>query len=108
MALMDGTRPCEHAGNFETVQFDIAVKTGFDLEADNGLTVAVRRQAIELTRAAVGTIAVREFERANRPIDRSHDIPRQGKSLQSRRDYAAKTRITQCPSTDVMALTSGT
>jgi hypothetical protein len=69
---MHGGGPFYGDGHVETVQLGRAVMTFVYAEETYGLAIAMRRQRIELTGAAIGAVAVPEFEAMDFPL--SHQL----------------------------------
>ena len=67
-AFMDGTRPAKDSSKSYTVKFSVAVIALVDLHAYHRLAEPVCRQRVELARAAIGTIAIRELPCLYHPL----------------------------------------
>ncbi len=61
-------RILEDAGEPQSIQWRLAVKSAFDLQPDHGPAVAMGRQCIELAGTAIRAVAVREFATVDRPL----------------------------------------
>jgi hypothetical protein len=72
---MHGTGPFENACDTQAVKLRVAVKTVVDLDADNRLTIAMRRQRIELARTPIRTITIAEFAAVNSPLNAHKALP---------------------------------
>ena len=68
---MDGARPRSHGRNFQPVQPDISMMSLLDVDGQDGVAIPVCGRGVELTRAAIGAIAVYEFT----PFDSSTSRP---------------------------------
>ena len=74
-AQVDRLRPRQQDSPVETVERYVAEAALFDMDEGVGAAVAVRRECVELTRAAQRAVAVRELDSANPPFDISHGDP---------------------------------
>jgi hypothetical protein len=74
VALMDRAGPREHASKFQSIELRIAVMTLVDHDSNYGFALPFRRERIELARAAIGTIAVREVPAFQLPFSH-HRLP---------------------------------
>src|SRR5450631_816983 len=72
VTFMNRTWPTKHPAEFQSIQLGIAVMALIDGDANDGLTVTVSRQLVELTGATVGAIAMREVFPFKHPVDLSH------------------------------------
>src|SRR5262249_57465801 len=75
LALVDRTRPAEDSDELQAIELGRAVMTLLDLEAADRLAVSVRRQSVELTGTAVGTVAVDELTSLDGPSGVRHGHP---------------------------------
>src|SRR6185312_9499833 len=71
-ALVDRTRPAEHADETQTVQLRVAMEALINLKTAYRLAKSVRRQGVELARTAVRAIAIDEFVSFNCPLHVAH------------------------------------
>jgi hypothetical protein len=69
---MNRAGPTEDPAKFEAIELGVSMMALVDGDTDNGLAVAVGRQRIELTRAAVRAIAMREVSSFDHPRDVVH------------------------------------
>src|ERR1022692_3606658 len=72
VTFMNRTWPTKHPAEFQPIEPRIAVMALIDGDADDGLTVTVGRQCVELTRATVCAIAMGEVLPFKHPLDLSH------------------------------------
>jgi hypothetical protein len=74
---VNGAGPAENACDAQTIKSGVAVESFVDLDAHHRLAETIGRQCIELARAAIGAIAVREFAAMNGPLGIRHrTLPR--------------------------------
>jgi hypothetical protein len=69
---VDGTRPFEDRSKPQAVENGLTMMTLIDLDARNGMTMALVGQRIELTVAAILSGAINEF--ASLDLPRSHAV----------------------------------
>src|SRR5262245_30729031 len=72
VTFMNRAGPTEDAAKFEAIELGVSMMALVDGDTDNGLAVAVGRQRIELTRAPVRAIAMREVSSFDHPRDVVH------------------------------------
>jgi hypothetical protein len=72
VAFVDGARPRQDERRAQPVEPRRAVVSFVDLHADDGPTVAVGRQGVELARTAIGAIAVAELPAFEHPFRLRH------------------------------------
>src|SRR5690349_221360 len=83
LSFVNGSRPAEDADKLQAIELGLSVLASLDLHARHRLTIAMGGQTVELTRTAVGAIAVDELAPMNRPVRVSHI------SLLTDRDFTA-------------------
>src|SRR6516162_6442150 len=68
----------------------------FDVIAEHGMTVSVSRQGVELTRAAIGAVAVVKFAPFEHPLDVRHgNPPAQRSSAIAQYKLSASTNVSE-------------
>jgi len=72
LALVDWSWPRKYGNRLKTVKARIPVVPFNDLEGGNCLAVTMGGQRIELTRTAIGAVAVDEFPTFDRPLNVRH------------------------------------
>jgi len=75
VALVDGSGPAPHAGCQQSVQLDVAEMPFIDLIAARRAAIAVRRQRVELARAAIVAVAVNELTSPDTPVNHDFILP---------------------------------
>src|SRR5215472_1509109 len=72
VALVDRPRILQQQHRAQTVEANRAEMPLFDVEAEKSLAIALRRQRVELTRAAIGAVTVAQFRPLDAPFGRHH------------------------------------
>src|SRR5271166_4725368 len=72
VTFMNRAWPTKHPAEFQSIELGISVMALIDGDADDGLTVTVSRQRVELTGATVCAITMGEVFPSKHPLDLSH------------------------------------